>query len=140
MWRSLCDWWLSQNSVTNVSIIYRLSICYSALFNSCFWAFKCEMWVLKFIVLGNATGLFKNHLKAIYLYLSTNIFFLNKLFLVVNSTYINFFWDILRLWKTVQLSDTLDTFNLYLRIWLDYTVTKLVFRTLKFHPFPVPLK
>lgn len=80
----------SQNYVTNVSIIYWLSLCCSALFNSYFWVFKREMWVLKFIVLGNAKRLSKNHLRAIYSYLSTNIFF-NKLFLIVNSTYINFF-------------------------------------------------
>lgn len=118
MWRSLCDWWLSQNSVTNVSIIYRLSICYSALFNSYFWAFKCEMWVLKFIVLGNATGLFKNHLKAIYLYLSTNIFFFKQ---AISGCKLYIYQLFLRHIKTLKNSTTVRHFRYFQLILADLT-------------------
>jgi len=41
-----------------VSIAYWLSICYSTLLNSYFWAFKPEIWDLKFIALLNAKELF----------------------------------------------------------------------------------
>lgn len=121
-------WWQLQNYVTNVN--QWLSTCYSALLNSYFWSFKHEMWDFAFPKAMNVRQFIKNHLKAFFYYLSEIrfiYFFFPVGYFWLQTPRASTSWDMLRLWRTVQLAVTLDTLDLYLWIWLDYTVTKLVF-------------
>lgn len=73
-------------------VYYLISTCYSTLLKSYVWAFKPEMWVLKLIALVNAKS-FSKIIWKIHLLVSIcneTLIFFKILFLMVNSTYINF--------------------------------------------------
>lgn len=109
-------WWQLQNYVTNVN--QWLSTCYSALLNSYFWSFKHETshfpkpWMLDSLL-----KIIWKHFSTICLQLDVYFFFSSGLFLIADSTGINF----LRYVKILENSTTGSHFRYFGFILVDLT-------------------
>lgn len=127
MWRSSCD--------DSCRIMWQMSISGSPLATlPCLTAtsglsnMRCgTLHFPKPWMLDSLLKIIWKHFSTICLQLDLYIFFFPVGYFWLQTPRASTFWDMLRLWRTVQLAVTLDTLDLYLWIWLDYTVTKLVF-------------